>query len=65
MKKVIASILQRSCRYSFIFISEELDVFSDEDYAVLPKPSYNHVIIDCSGLSYIDTYGAKALNQVF
>jgi hypothetical protein len=40
------------------------DIFKNEHYGFLPKPTFNHIIIDCAGLNYIDTYGVKALNQV-
>jgi len=44
---------------------EEDEISSDEeDYAVLPRAPYHHIIIDCSPLNYIDTVGVKTLNQI-
>ncbi len=36
----------------------------DDDFEVLEKPPIHHIIIDCSTLNYIDTFGVKILNQV-
>ena len=44
---------------------EDDELSSDEeDFAVLSKAPYHHIIIDCSPLNYIDTVGVKTLNQV-
>ena len=44
----------------------ENDLSSDDDeYGVLPKPPYHHIIIDCSPLNYIDTFAVKTIHQVF
>ena len=37
----------------------------DDDYAVFPKPIFHHIIIDCSSVSYIDTFAVKTLYRVF
>lgn len=31
---------------------------------MLEKPPIHHIIIDCSTLNYIDTFGVKILNQI-
>jgi anti-anti-sigma regulatory factor len=31
---------------------------------LIEKPPYHHIIIDCSPLNYIDTFGAKILFQI-
>ena len=36
----------------------------DEDYAVLPKPPFHHIILDFSSVNYIDTFGVKSVYQV-
>lgn len=41
------------------------DLSSDEDdYGVLAKPPYHHIIIDFSSVSYIDTFAVKTLYRV-
>ena len=48
-----------------VLTNPDNDLSSDEDeYEVLEKPPYHHIIIDCSPLNYIDTFSVKTIHQV-
>ena len=36
----------------------------DDDYDVFVKPPHHHVIIDCSSVTYIDTFAVKTIYRV-
>ena len=68
IEKYNPALKRNEVKVSFEFDENRIsegDLSSDgEDYAVLPKPPYHHIIIDCSPLNYIDTFAVKNLHQV-
>lgn len=44
--------------------SKDISSDEEEEYPVLEVPPIHHIVLDCSPLNYIDTYGVRTLSQL-